>query len=66
MKRNEFQLLPDEKAAALLDTCAQTLRNWRGQGRGPSYIKIGRNVRYRLGDLEKYIENNRIDPKNHV
>ena len=33
-----------------------TLEGWRVKGEGPSYIKIGRLVRYRLVDLDKYLD----------
>ena len=28
-----------------------TLRNWRVIGKGPRFIRVGRNVRYRLSDI---------------
>ena len=28
-----------------------TLRNWRVIGKGPRFIRVGRNVRYRLADI---------------
>jgi hypothetical protein len=42
---------PDENvdehgAARILGVSVQTLRNWRWQGVGPHYYKIGRSVRY--------------------
>ncbi len=33
-----------------------TLANWRYQGRGPLFIRMGRHVRYRAGDLEDWID----------
>lgn len=33
-----------------------TLEGWRVLGKGVPYIKIGRLVRYRLEDLDAYIE----------
>ena len=33
----------------------KTLRNWRSQGRGPSYLKIaGSSVRYPLLEIERH------------
>jgi len=32
----------------------RTLVNWRCEGRGPKYIKLGRRIRYRLEDVEAY------------
>lgn len=53
--------LSDVEAAEFISTSPQTLRNWRSAGKGPSYIKIGRLVRYRLDDLIKFMESGRID-----
>jgi hypothetical protein len=33
---------------------ARTLGQWRYEGRGPAYVKIGGAVRYRLVDVEAY------------
>jgi hypothetical protein len=32
----------------------RTLERWRWTGQGPSYIKIGRKVVYRLIDIEQF------------
>ena len=34
----------------------KTLRNWRCQGRGPNYAKIGVSVRYPLSEIERLEE----------
>jgi hypothetical protein len=31
-----------------------TLRNWRHQGKGPRYVKIGQKPKYLLSDVLKY------------
>lgn len=33
---------------------AKTLANWRSQGIGPKFIKIGRRVFYELAELERF------------
>lgn len=50
--------LVDEKAAAeILDTTPGTLSVWRSTGRyALPFVKIGRKVRYRVSDLEQWIE----------
>jgi predicted DNA-binding transcriptional regulator AlpA len=54
----------DEKRVTELTGIAiQTLRNWRFQGTGPAYFKIGRSVRYRLSDIISYMDARRVDPK---
>ncbi|TAN10028.1 MAG: DNA-binding protein [Burkholderiaceae bacterium] len=50
------ELLDERQAAAILNTGVQTLRNWRWNGTGPVYCKIGaRMVRYRRADLARFI-----------
>lgn len=33
-----------------------TLANWRYQGRGPTYVRLGRHVRYRAQDITAWID----------
>ena len=40
----------------------QTLANWRCEGRGPAFIKLGGRVAYRGDDLNRWIEGQRVDP----
>jgi hypothetical protein len=35
-----------------------TLHVWRCHGRGPKYVRVGRSIRYRLQDLQAFIESN--------
>ena len=49
-------LLPAPEAATRLGVRTQTLARWRVEGRGPRFIKVGRAVRYRESDLERWIE----------
>lgn len=39
---------------------AGTLHNMRSAKRGPSYIKIGSSVRYRISDIERYEATNAV------
>lgn len=32
-----------------------TLRDWRKQGKGPRFTRVGRLVRYRLSDVEEFV-----------
>ena len=34
----------------------RTLENWRAKGEGPTYIKIGGQVRYKYESIKKYEE----------
>jgi hypothetical protein len=37
-----------------------TLRNWRMKGIGPSYVKLGKAIVYRVVDLESWERSNSI------
>jgi excisionase family DNA binding protein len=50
-------IINTEQAAQLLCTPKNTLIKWRSTGENEiPYIKIGRNVRYRVSDLKSWIE----------
>ncbi len=53
-------LLKPAEAASFLLTSVGTLAQWRYLRRGPAYIKVGRSVAYRLGDLLDYVEQTRV------
>ena len=55
--------LIDERDAAKALCCSiAALRKWRLLGRGPTYRKIGRLVRYAEADLAEYLDANRVEP----
>lgn len=41
----------------------QTLRNWRSEGKGPAYSKIGRGCFYNLQDVEAYFLSRKVEPR---
>ena len=47
----------------------RTLEQWRWQGRGPRYLKIGGRVVYRLSDIEVFeganLHSNTVGPLRH-
>ena len=47
----------------------RTLEQWRWQGRGPRYLKIGGRVVYRLSDIETFelasVHVNTVGPVDH-
>lgn len=48
-------LLRPATVAQLLGLADQTLANWRVDGRGPPFVKLGSAVRYRLGRLVAWL-----------
>ena len=50
-------LLDEKQAASLLHVTPGTLSVWRSTGRySLRFVKVGRNVRYRLSDLNEWLE----------
>lgn len=60
--QSKIKYLDDHQAAQILGLKPQTLRNWRGQDRGPAYIKAGRAVRYSLDDLIEFANSHKVQP----
>jgi excisionase family DNA binding protein len=58
---DKMLLRPDE-VAALLDVPVRTIYRWRSQHAGPRGFRLGRHVRYRLEDVERWLESHR-DPQ---
>lgn len=56
-------LLDAEAAAEFLAKPVGTLSQWRYRGEGPPFYKLGRSVRYRLGDLRAFRDAHRINPR---
>ena len=56
-------MLSREQAAAFLGVKPQTLAVWASSHRyNLRYFKIGRLARYRLSDLERFIEARAVEP----
>ena len=53
-------LLVEIHAAELLGLSTRTLQAWRSTNRGPAFVRAGRAIRYRRGDLLAWIEVNTI------
>jgi hypothetical protein len=50
------QFLSDLEVEARLGVPRKTLQNWRVLGRGPRFRKFGSGVRYKISDLDDWIE----------
>jgi predicted DNA-binding transcriptional regulator AlpA len=56
------RLITTKIAADLLGRHPAVLADWRHQKRGPRYIKIGKSIRYRLSDIDNWIDRHTVDP----
>jgi len=53
-------LLTTPEAAVALRLSVITMKRLRTSRRGPAYVRLGRLVRYRIGDLRRWINANRV------
>lgn len=56
MTESTTPLLTPKQLCELLQVPLQTLYVWRGQGKGPRGFKVGRGIRYRRTDVERWLE----------
>ncbi|PJG47045.1 MULTISPECIES: helix-turn-helix transcriptional regulator [Alphaproteobacteria] len=58
----ETTFLTPEEVAERYRGCVSvgTLRNWRAMKIGPSFVKIGKAVLYRVDELEAWDDRNRV------
>jgi predicted DNA-binding transcriptional regulator AlpA len=57
-------LLSNSEAAEFLGMSPDTLPRWRWAGIGPAYLKVGRSIKYRRADLEAFLNESRVNPRN--
>jgi len=55
-----------QEAANYLKLKKNTLEVWRLKGKGPSFCKMGRTVRYRKQDLDKFIERSLVQSTSEI
>ena len=52
------------EAAAMLGVSSRTLANWRTQGIGPAFVRVGAvrsRTLSRIDDLNTWLDNNRVE-----
>ena len=54
--------LTEADAAARLGLKVATLRAWRHQGKGPTFVRLGRAIRYLASDIDEFLRLNRHGP----
>ncbi len=64
MKEAESMKAVNEKVAAeIVGLSVHTLQNHRYLGLPPKYLRLGRNIRYRIADLEEYLDECTVEPR---
>lgn len=56
--RRELGLLTEDEVAAALGRNVLTIRNWRGERRGPPFVKMGQKVFYLRESVRKHLAEN--------
>ena len=59
IKYGEF--VSDKQLAQLLGVSVDMIRSQRRQKKGLSFYRFGRTVRYSLKDVERFLEQNKIE-----
>jgi predicted DNA-binding transcriptional regulator AlpA len=60
MKFTPKLFLKSAEVEEIYGISASTLANWRSKRRGPKYHKVGGSVRYKVEDLDKFMESKKI------
>ena len=63
IRGDDLTLIDNKQAADILGVNYLTLQNWRSTGKSPRYVKVGRNVRYRISELKAWLE---AQTRNHT
>ncbi len=58
--RHEDDLLTLDEVAEILQTSPNTARWWRQMGTGPEFFKIGRRLYTTVGELRRWIREQRL------
>lgn len=55
--------LNEEEAARVVGVTVATLRKWRWERKQPTFLKVGRLVKYRLSDLHAFLDGCTVAPR---
>lgn len=59
-ERHDDELLTLDEVAEILHASENTLRWWRQRHTGPAFFKIGRRLHTTVGDLRRFIREQRV------
>lgn len=58
---NDQRFLSPKGLAEYFDVPLRTVYSWKYRGEGPPTFKVGRHIRYRLTEVEQWLESQRDD-----
>jgi predicted DNA-binding transcriptional regulator AlpA len=57
-------VISEQDAGPYIGYSTHALRKWRREGTGPAYLQVGsRSIRYRVADLDNWLEQRRVEPR---
>ncbi|MDH7805520.1 MULTISPECIES: helix-turn-helix transcriptional regulator [unclassified Rhizobium] len=56
-------LIDETEAARLIHQTPRTLTVWRGEKKGPAFVKLGRRVFYRKSDIRAFVVAQTVKPE---
>jgi len=56
-----YEVVNEKEAAAYVDLSVKCLQARRAAHKPPAFLKIGRSIRYRLADLDAFLDQHRVD-----
>ncbi|MBP3729938.1 MAG: helix-turn-helix domain-containing protein [Mailhella sp.] len=62
-KAESLRSVNEREAAEILGFSVRTLQNRRYLGQPPTYVKLGRTIRYKLADLEAFLMSSTVAPR---
>lgn len=61
IRRLEMELLTEREVAQILGVKPQSLAVWRLRGKNLPFLRVGRLVRYRKSDIEKWLDSQTVE-----
>jgi len=55
------KFLNEKEVSELTGFALPTIRNWRFLRKGPSYIRVGRSIRYELNEVLSYMRKHSVN-----
>ena len=60
---NNLQTVDERQAAVITGFSVKGLQQRRWLGKPPTYLKVGRLIRYRISDLEKFLDSCTVEAR---
>ena len=60
------KVVTEKVAAEMIGLSVKTLQNHRYLGLAPTYVRMGRSIRYRVSDLQTYLDKCTVEPRHET